>query len=298
MKIIHLHVEASSYCNARCPGCPRNAYGYPLQEVFKEEHLSLIKFKQILSKYREVKTINFCGNHGDSMMNPDIANLVKESGCNCIIATNGSIGKLQTYETLANHGAEIVFGIDGLKDTNHLYRQEVNWNNLMIRAKHFIQCGGRASWQFIIFKHNAHQIETARKLSKQMGFVSFFTIDSGRNNFPAIDRNKNISHWILPNNVDVNPDLSFNVEDYLRMRYEPYELTTQSIKVDNISCEHKLGSIYVNSTGELFPCCYHGFGHVDRPKIVLERFSELENTWNTDSCNSVCAQSCGKIIKD
>jgi len=295
VQIVNLHVEASSYCNASCPGCPRNAYGYPLEGFFKEENLSLIKFKQILSKYKELKTINFCGNHGDPMMNPEIAELVKESGCNCSIATNGSIGKLETYKELAELNATITFGIDGLEDTNHLYRQNVKWNNLMIRLKHFISCGGKAAWQYIVFKHNAHQIETARKLSLQMGFKNFFTIDVGRNNFPVIDKNKNISHWILSNDKHFGPDLNFNVDDYLSMRYKPHDLPVLPIKIREMHCEHKGGSVYVNSSGELFPCCYHGFGHVDRPKITLERFTELENTWGTDNCNSVCAQSCGVL---
>ena len=296
MQIKNLHVEASSYCNARCPGCPRNAYGFPLSGFFKEENLSPITLKQILSKYKEVETINFCGNHGDPMMNPEIAELVKESGCDCSIATNGSIGKLETYKKLAHLNTKIVFGIDGLEDTNHLYRQDVKWNNLMIRLKHFISCGGKAHWQYIVFKHNAHQIETARKLSEQLGFKSFFTIDIGRNNFPAIDKNKNISHWVLSNDKHSVPDKNFNVDDYLRMRYKPYNLPVPTTKIAEIDCEHKRGSVYVDSSGELFPCCYHGFGHIDRPKVPLERFTELENTWGTDRCNSVCNETCSKII--
>ena len=34
-----IHVEASTFCNARCPLCPRSLYGYKVDGVHKELHL-------------------------------------------------------------------------------------------------------------------------------------------------------------------------------------------------------------------------------------------------------------------
>ena len=33
--------------------------------------------------------------------------------------------------------------------------------------------GGIAQWDYIVFKHNEHQVEEARKLSKELGFFEF-----------------------------------------------------------------------------------------------------------------------------
>ena len=71
------------------------------------------------------------------------------------------------YKQLARLNCTIVFGIDGLEDTNHLYRQGVKWNNLMDRVQTFISEGGKANWQFIPFEHNKHQIHDAKKLSEK-----------------------------------------------------------------------------------------------------------------------------------
>ena len=71
MNVTHLHIEASSYCNARCPGCPRNAYGYPLEGFYKEAHFTPARLSEILEKFPNVQSILYCGNHGDPMMNPD-----------------------------------------------------------------------------------------------------------------------------------------------------------------------------------------------------------------------------------
>ena len=72
----------------------------------------------------------------------------------------------------------IIFGIDGLEDTNHIYRKNVRWKKLKDNYTTYIQHGGTASWQFIIFEHNKHQEDIARNRSKQEGFVSFNTVYS------------------------------------------------------------------------------------------------------------------------
>ena len=291
MTVTHLHIEASSYCNARCPGCPRNAYGYPLEGFYNQAHFKPETMSEILKKFPNVQSVLYCGNHGDPMMNPDIVQLCTNDK-QISIATNGGIGKVDDYKRLAKTGAHIVFGIDGLEDTNHLYRQGVKWNNLMERVATFISAGGQATWQFIRFKHNMSQVEQAESLSKEMGFVNFFAMDVGRNNMPAIQPDKSISHWILPPDADAQPQ-DFNVDAYLDMRYKPVNLRPPAYDSPKLSCEHLDGSVYVNSDGELFPCCYHGFGHVDRPKVYLKDFDKLQSTWKTKNCNQVCAESCG-----
>ena len=162
----------------------------------------------------------------------------------------------------------------------------------MKRVETFISAGGQATWQFIRFKHNMDQVAQAESLSREMGFVDFFTMDVGRNNMPAIQPDKSISHWILPPDPNSKPQ-KFDVDQYLKMRYKPINLNPPTYDSPKISCEHLDGSMYVNSEGELFPCCYHGFGHVDRPKVYLQDFDKLKSTWKTKNCNQVCAESCG-----
>lgn len=292
--ITHLHIEPSSYCNASCPGCPRNGYGYPLQGLFKETNLSLGDCKKLFEKFPNIKFVTYCGNHGDPMMHPDISDIVEIAKGDQHISTNGSIGRLETYNKLARLGCVITFGIDGLEDTNHLYRQGVKWANLMERAKTFIKAGGRAKWQFILFEHNKHQLEQAKALSEQLGFDEFILRDTVRDHMPVIGKDKTISHWILPADGSGQP-YHIDVDDYLKMRMTEYQ-TNLRYKVDEIDCEYERGWMYVNAEGELFPCCFQGFGHPDRPKYRIEDFSKLKATWQTDSCNQICAETCGKNV--
>ena len=49
-----------------------NAFGHALPGLFEQKNLDLDKFNNLLKMYPDVKTILFCGNHGDPMMHPKI----------------------------------------------------------------------------------------------------------------------------------------------------------------------------------------------------------------------------------
>ena len=109
------------------------------------------------------------------MMNPDIVKLAELTKCRTSITTNGSIGTKESWQSLAKLGIEGRFSIDGLEDTNHLYRQDVQWNKIMERANWFIAAGGHATWKWIPFAHNKHQENQTRDLAYSMGFENFFS---------------------------------------------------------------------------------------------------------------------------
>jgi hypothetical protein len=44
----------------------------------------------------------------------------------------------------------------------------------------FVAAGGRAEWDFIVFRHNEHQVEEARALAKELGFQRFFVKKTSR----------------------------------------------------------------------------------------------------------------------
>ena len=64
----------------------------------------------------------------------------------------------------------VIFGIDGLSDTHHIYRRNTKYEDVINNAKAFIAAGGRANWQYIIFDHNKHQTEEAKHIAKELGF--------------------------------------------------------------------------------------------------------------------------------
>jgi MoaA/NifB/PqqE/SkfB family radical SAM enzyme len=290
-----IHVEASTYCNARCPLCPRNLYGYNVSGVYKQEHLSIDNFNRCLTQFPERTFVYFNGNLGDPMMNPDIVSLTKLTNCRTAITTNGSIGTKQSWIALAQQGVEVTFSIDGLEDTNHLYRQDVEWSKVIERIEWFISNGGSATWKWVVFKHNSHQLDLAQKLSKQLGFKKFEINNHGRNYGPVLNKNAEITHWILPHDKDLKPmpyDVKAGIERY-KTNHNNFQPLDDILDID---CEHERdGSVYISAQGLVSPCCYQGFNLPQRDRVDLSQFTQLKKTWNTKQCDRVCADSCGRL---
>jgi|TARA_B100001093_G_scaffold392864_1_gene379447 MoaA/NifB/PqqE/SkfB family radical SAM enzyme len=289
----NLHVEASTYCNARCPLCPRSLHGYKVEGVYPEVHLSVDKFKEALERFPAREHVYFNGHLGDPMMNPKIVELAEQTRCRTSVTSNGGIGTKDTWEALAELGVEARFSIDGLEDTNHLYRQDVKWDKIMERAKWFIGAGGYASWKWIPFSHNSHQEDETRKFALGMGFQGFTVEDHGRSHGPALDREGNITHWILPRDGSLKPG-NYDVPAGIKRYKQTHQNFQVEDKVYDVQCEHlRFEDTYINAKGQVGPCCYHGYDMPGRPFVKLEDHHKLMATWKTKKCNPVCANTCG-----
>ena len=295
MDIKVLHVEASTHCNARCPLCPRNIHGYNVPGVYSELNLTTTVFEKVLEQFPSRTFVYFNGNLGDPMMNPDILSLAELTNCYTNIFTNGSIGRKETWIGLAKKHGEVTFSIDGLEDTNHLYRQDVEWNKIMERVKWFIDAGGTAVWKWVVFKHNHHQIEQGKIMAQQLGFKSFDVVDHGRNYGPVLNKKAEITHWILPHDGSRQPtthDVPASIDRY---KSDHANWKNHQGKNYEIDCEHEREQkVYVDVQGQLSPCCYQGFELPNRKRVDLLQFPELKKTWKTKSCDNICASTCGK----
>ena len=192
-----LQMEISNYCNARCPACAREtSFTNKNKRTYiglNDTFVSFDTFKDWMSNdsWESLRLIDFCGNYDEPTTNPDLINIIEwifssnvfSQGLQVNIATNGGTRNKEFWKQLgelsANHKyinqptlsrLNVIWGIDGLEDTNHLYRRNVDWNKLQENFRTYIAAGGRASWQFIYFKHNEHQDELAKQRSIDEGF--------------------------------------------------------------------------------------------------------------------------------
>lgn len=182
-KLRTIHVELTNNCNAGCPLCPRNIFGGIQDPNLIISEISYDNFVEWFGPVvKNIRTWIFCGGWGDPCISKDIIPIVRyirEQKNDAIINinTNGGMRQKEFWIELGNllnyFGGRITFSIDGLEDTNHLYRQYVNWNKLMENVKAYISTGSNAYWDYLIFKHNEHQLEEAEKFSKQLGFSQF-----------------------------------------------------------------------------------------------------------------------------
>lgn len=188
--ITEYQLEITTYCNAACPQCPRNDLGQGINHGMPLAHLNRDVIDRTFSAEhcQSLRQIFFCGSYGDAIMHPQFLDILrdfrrKNAKLWLYIHTNGGVHDADYWKSIAeimNGYGQIDFGIDGLQDTLHLYRQNVNYDRVINNARAFIKAGGRAQWNFIVFEHNEHQVEEAKSVAKSLGFYNFLLRNTGR----------------------------------------------------------------------------------------------------------------------
>lgn len=270
-EIRQVHLELTTACNASCPLCLRNVFGGRVNPLLPAAELSLADTRAILPAgfLQQLQSIYLCGNYGDPMVARDTLEVLEyfrrvNPRLRLGIHTNGSARTHDWWTRLARVVDYCRFGIDGLEDTNHVYRRGTQWKKIMESATAFIDAGGRAEWEFIVFRHNEHQIETARELSGRLGFAAFTTKNTYRFFDPitgqrtsraaVMDHDGGIEYFVEEpmNHAFQNDSLvqlgcaTADVESY-----EEYLASTKiTCKVANE------GKLYISAEGLAFPCCW------------------------------------------
>lgn len=266
-EVREVHLELSSNCNARCPLCPRNYFGYPYNAGYPVTELSLADIKQIFSPkfVSQLHEIRLNGNLGDFMLAKDALEIVqyfRHHNPTAIIdiSTNGSARSADFWAELASVRPVVRFALDGLEDVHHLYRQDTQFDRILDNAQAYISAGGYAVWKMIVFDHNQHQIAQARELSQQLGFAQFELVDQGRNDGPVFDRSGNLTHEIGHRSVKPQETVMFYME---RQQFygEKKMYFKETAPSQNIQCVTKgpRKTIYIAANGEVYPCCWTGF---------------------------------------
>ena len=306
--ITQVHWEPTDKCNSGCPMCPRyDDNGFEIPTLANTEW-TLESFKQAWPKefIQTLWKILACGNFGDPCACRefvDIYEYVRELNPRIGLAcnTNGSLrtpdwwarlGAVMTQQQ--NNGNYCTFSIDGLEDTNHLYRRNTIWKKIMENAKAFIDAGGIAHWDYIVFEHNEHQVDEARQLAIDMGFKNFNVkrttrwddYKDGKGSFPVRWKGQHLYDLKQPS----EEKFKHNFEDAAYFKQSKYQSITlddfrkmvglnnkdiryvngkwHEIDLSNLSIacravrdarEHQpFDEIYIGADGHISPCCFLG----------------------------------------
>lgn len=266
-KIKVLHIEPTDVCQAACPLCARETDSF--FDKTKKHHLSIAQIQQRFD-YTFIEQLDkmfMCGNYGDPAAGSytlDIYKHFREINPNIILGmnTNGAIQSTSWWLALGklfNQPADyVVFSIDGLEDTNHIYRKNVNWDNLIANAKAFIAAGGSAHWDMLVYKHNEHQVDACEQLARKLGFTWFRAKVSKR--------------------------------DYINGLEAPVGWQRPAYIPGKIDC-HALNeqSMYIDAQGRVGPCCWLGNCQTN---FITDDLDTVRLTWETKTPNITCVESC------
>ncbi len=261
-----LHFDISSRCNLSCPQCARTL-SLDQSDRLEVKDLTLIDFKQFFSSsfLSQINYVYFNGNYGDAIAHKEILELLsylKTSGVSSLqIVTNGSLRNPDWWSklaTLLNRKSDrVVFSIDGLEDTNHLYRVGSQFSKIIKNATTFINSGGRAHWEYLVFSHNEADIDEAKRLAKELGFKQFKLKRTNR--FRPTGGHKEKSQAVMSQQVTPpkNPAHLGDGATKIDTIIKSYGSWDRYIKQTEISCKfQQLQAIFVDFEARLWPCCW------------------------------------------
>jgi MoaA/NifB/PqqE/SkfB family radical SAM enzyme len=300
-QIKQLTTELTFRCNAKCPACHR---WKPLRVNLNDPQytISLERFQQLFNPelLDNLEWLVLNGNFGDSIMNKqfrEIISYVKSRGTRLLIHTNGGIHNKDYWTDVGNILTKddiINFDLDGLQDTHHIYRINTEFDKVLANAKAVIDSSlAQVHWKYIVFEHNKHQVEEARKIAKQTGFTTFSTVKTSRDVFA--------------------PKTGQFVHSKKTREYEEAERKIHCVWGD-------WGKWYISPNGLVFRCCWTGGHYFDEqsdrfyyPPEFERLFNGFEvpiqkiiqyNYWNKlqqflqgyDRSFKLCKSQCGKIV--
>ena len=338
--IKQVHLEVTQRCQAACPMCDRNENGGADNRHIDNSELSLADCERIFPPefIAQLKTMYMCGNLGDPIIARDtleIFRYFRKHNPTMWLSMNTNAGAKneewwrQLAEVFGRMGA-VIFSVDGLRDTNHLYRQGVVWDNVERNMRAFIAAGGRARWDYLIFEHNQHQVEEAEALANAWGCEKFMKKKTGR--FVDAKTNKKETHQAKDRKGNESTKLKKPDEKYVNKALSKQEVIINKYgsmdayyDAAPVICKvKKENSLFITAEGLALPCCWtagrmYKWWHKD-PKVEqiwdfipnisalqarngLEAvfatgiFERIQDSWAKPSCGDgklkVCAMKCG-----
>ena len=308
-----LHLEVTSKCQASCPMCVRNIQGGVDSPDLKISEITLEQFKEWfpVSFIQQLTKVYMCGNTGDPIIAKDTLKIFEylratNPALELSMNTNGSAKSWQFWKGLARANVQVRFGIDGLLGSHELYRIGTNWVKIIDNARLFINAGGHATWDMLIFDHNKHEVDTCREMSELIGFKNFVAKNTSRfqsDSLTVLNKDGTVSHILQP---------SIKSKQITEKLAEQEPVITCKVK--------EPGSLYISAEGKIAPCCWLDFNaipggapsHADfinkgfsNPSLHIQDlkeifasdfFTRIEQTWTTDPLRA-CSRQCGKVDK-
>lgn len=263
-----LTVEPTILCNLKCPQCISGT-GRAIRE---EKTMTLETFRRVLDSAGDSVWHLLLYNQGEPFLNPDFLAFIEMAKQRRIYVTTSTNGHFLQNEDnvrrLVDSGLDSIFiSLDGADAETYQkyriggdYQQVVEGIRRLVRIRKSLKSRTpKVLIQFLVMKHNEHQIEQIRELARSLGADRLLL-----KTFQVEFRNKGDS--FLP----ANPKW---------IRYKPGRAGIQ-LKNTLHGCDRLWYSSVFLSDGRIVPCCFdkngtYTFGNISQ----LTNFEEI---WKSD----------------
>ncbi len=260
-----LTVEPTNLCNLHCPLCTTG--NGEMTRV--RGHMNLDTFRNILDKMGKDIFFLLLYHQGEPYLNKDFfefVRLAKKQNIYCTTSSNGHYFSDQNIrETIESGLDSMIISIDGTNQKSYeTYRVKGDLQKVIGGSRRFMEIkqelGKKApliAWQFLVMKHNEHEIPEIKRLAKELG----------------VDR-------LLIKNIEVRSEEEAKIWLPQQDKYRRYDFDGQNLQVKNSakeSCPRPWLSTLINWDGSMVPCCFDKNGHYEMGNI--NEVGNLDTLW-------------------
>ena len=265
-------VDPLNVCNLRCPLCPTGLEDLGRKQQRMEWETFTNTIDEVAPYAYEVNLHNW----GESLLHPRIFDMIEYVNSKNIatnMSTNFNRASDEKIDKLITSGLEyLILSIDGISQETyakyrvrgHIDRVLRNVEKLTRRRKELGSKTPFIEWQFILFEHNAHELEQARQIAEEMGVDRFRVIPPGIP-FAEKEPEKLKDEWFVKDEEG---------------RVEAFQGDVPT------SCFYLYRSMTTNPDGGTAPCC---IVYGDENDFGDFKTQKLDEIWNNDKYKSARA---------
>ena len=256
---VKLMLEPTSRCNLKCPLCVSG-----LRQIPKTSDMTFESFKGIYDQLElGCKAVTF-HNFGEPLLNrqvPDMIAHAKEHGCEWTgLSTNATLLTDRWCKALTTCGLDHIWvSVDGLtQETYGRYRIGGKLSRVLEGIRRLVRYAKESSspleiaMQFIVFKHNEHELADVKQFAQELGV----------------------------HQLDVKLSGSAARTDEFRPAENEHIAVNRSATRSGPLCRWVYETIVVNCDGHVMPCCWAGHNPVYSMGNVFHH--SVEEIWNTE----------------
>lgn len=266
-------VDIGNVCNLRCPLCPTGYGGLERPQGL----MRLPEFEKVLEKIKPYAIEVVLHNWGEPFLNPDFLDIVraaKAARLGTATSTNLNLvhrGRDFLHQVVDSGLDHLVASIDGTtQEVYETYRRKGDLDHVLTNLRELVnykRSQDKATpiieWQFLVMKHNEHQMDEARRLADEIGVDRLRFTGAG---LPFDDlANTTLGAQWLPENPQYRG-------------YDPAIINDRSYLYDE-KCFYLYRAMTVNPSGEVAPCCAIHHSKWDFGNLLN---SSLDDLWNNE----------------
>lgn len=287
-----LMIEPTNICNLKCPLCPSGNGSLKRERGYMDFEI----FKKTIDEVKDKTMMLILWNQGEPFLNKQFLKMVKyasDTGLFILVSTNGNY--IPDAEEIVQSGLDsLIVSLDGTtQEVYNKYRVNGNLSEVLRNAHKITNAKKKlksktpiVKWQFIVMKHNEHQIEDIKKLAKEI------EVDQLQLKSVQIYSKEDVKNF-LPNNP----------------KYRRYRINGDNFELKygiKNKCKRLWRQPVVNWTGEMAVCCFdkdidYKVGNIKDSKLIDiwkgDKFNKMRQTILTDRQSIPMCRNCGEGVK-